>query len=102
MASAALEKAIKSIRLLRVGANLFGYLTRVCYTSFQGELGKHYRFENLKRAARLRGCNELERLGMGATAQSIRQHERWENTTHQLDGTTKGHHKRRARNAEAD
>lgn len=57
MESAALLRAVKSIHLLKPDKNLFAYLTRICYTSFQKELIKYYGFENLKRELRLKAAD---------------------------------------------
>ena len=48
----ALEKLIKSLRTVKLQftpQQIFNFATRTVYTAFLSELGRHYKFENLKR-----------------------------------------------------
>ena len=48
----ALEKLMKSLRTVKLqltAQQIFNFATRTVYTAFLSELGRHYKFENLKR-----------------------------------------------------
>ena len=48
----ALEKLMKSLKTVRLdlaSQQIFNFATRTIYTAFLSELGRHYKFENLKR-----------------------------------------------------
>ena len=50
----ALEKLMKSLKTVRLDLtpqNIFNFATRTVYTAFLSELGRHYKQENIKRAA---------------------------------------------------
>ena len=48
----AIEKLMKSLRTVKLeltAQQIFNFATRTVYTAFLSELGRHYKFENLKR-----------------------------------------------------
>ena len=50
----ALEKLMKSLKTVKLdltAQNIFNFATRTVYTAFLSELGRHYKQENIKRAA---------------------------------------------------
>ena len=50
----ALEKLMKSLRTVKLeltAQQIFNFATRTVYTAFLSELGRHYKQENIKRAA---------------------------------------------------
>ena len=50
----ALEKLIKSLKTVKLQfttQQIFNFATRTIYTAFLSELGRHYKQENIKRAA---------------------------------------------------
>ena len=50
----ALEKLMKSLKTVKLEFTphqIFNFATRTIYTAFLSELGRHYKFENTKRAA---------------------------------------------------
>lgn len=44
-----LMKSLKTVKLELAHQQIFNFATRTVYTAFLSELGKHYKFENLKR-----------------------------------------------------
>ena len=44
-----LMKSLKTVKLSLTAQNIFNFATRTVYTAFLSELGRHYKFENLKR-----------------------------------------------------
>ena len=44
-----LMKSLKTVKLYLTTQQLFNFATRTIYTAFLSELGRHYKFENLKR-----------------------------------------------------
>lgn len=46
-----LMKSLKTVKLEFTPHQIFNFATRAVYTAFLSELGRHYKFENTKRAA---------------------------------------------------
>ena len=46
-----LMKSLKTVKLYLTSQQIFNFATRTVYTAFLSELGRHYKFENTKRAA---------------------------------------------------
>ena len=46
-----LMKSLKTVKLSLTAQNIFNFATRTVYTAFLSELGRHYKQENIKRAA---------------------------------------------------
>ena len=46
-----LMKSLKTVKLYLTPQQIFNFATRTVYTAFLSELGRHYKFENIKRAA---------------------------------------------------
>ena len=46
-----LMKSLKTVKLYLTPQQIFNFATRTVYTAFLSELGRHYKFENTKRAA---------------------------------------------------
>ena len=46
-----LMKSLKTVKLEFTAQQIFNFATRTVYTAFLSELGRHYKFENTKRAA---------------------------------------------------
>ena len=46
-----LMKSLKTVKLDLTAQNIFNFATRTVYTAFLSELGRHYKYENTKRAA---------------------------------------------------
>ena len=46
-----LMKSLKTVNLALTTQQIFNFATRTVYTAFLSELGRHYKFENTKRAA---------------------------------------------------
>ena len=44
-----LMKSLKTVKLEFTAQQIFNFATRTVYTAFLSELGRHYKFENLKR-----------------------------------------------------
>ena len=44
-----LMKSLKTVKLELTAQQIFNFATRTVYTAFLSELGRHYKFENLKR-----------------------------------------------------
>ena len=44
-----LMKSLKTVKLYLTSQQIFNFATRTVYTAFLSELGRHYKFENLKR-----------------------------------------------------
>ena len=44
-----LMKSLTTVKLSLTAQNIFNFATRTVYTAFLSELGRHYKFENLKR-----------------------------------------------------
>ena len=44
-----LMKSLKTVKLYLTPQQIFNFATRTVYTAFLSELGRHYKFENLKR-----------------------------------------------------
>ena len=44
-----LMKSLKTVKLQLTASQIFNFATRTVYTAFLSELGRHYKFENLKR-----------------------------------------------------
>ena len=44
-----LMKSLKTVKLQLTAQQVFNFATRTVYTAFLSELGRHYKFENLKR-----------------------------------------------------
>ena len=44
-----LMKSLKTVKLVLTSQQVFNFATRTVYTAFLSELGRHYKFENLKR-----------------------------------------------------
>ena len=44
-----LMKSLKTVKLYLTPQQVFNFATRTVYTAFLSELGRHYKFENLKR-----------------------------------------------------
>ena len=44
-----LMKSLKTVNLALTAQQIFNFATRTVYTAFLSELGRHYKFENLKR-----------------------------------------------------
>ena len=44
-----LMKSLKTVKLYLTAQQIFNFATRTVYTAFLSELGRHYKFENLKR-----------------------------------------------------
>ena len=44
-----LMKSLKTVKLQLTAQQIFNFATRTVYTAFLSELGRHYKFENLKR-----------------------------------------------------
>ena len=46
-----LMKSLKTVKLNFTTQQIFNFATRTIYTAFLSELGRHYKYENIKRAA---------------------------------------------------
>ena len=46
-----LMKSLKTVKLVLTSQQVFNFATRTVYTAFLSELGRHYKQENIKRAA---------------------------------------------------
>ena len=46
-----LMKSLRTVKLYLTAQQIFNFATRTVYTAFLSELGRHYKFENTKRAA---------------------------------------------------
>ena len=46
-----LMKSLKTVKCELMPQQIFNFATRTVYTAFLSELGRHYKFENIKRAA---------------------------------------------------
>ena len=78
----ALEKLMKSLRTVKLyltPQQIFNFATRTVYTAFLSELGRHYKYENTKRAATRKYLESSPYIDVRTREQMISEIDQFEN-----------------------
>ena len=74
-----LMKSLKTVKLYLTPQQIFNFATRTVYTAFLSELGRHYKFENTKRAATRKYLESSTFIDVRTREQMISEIDQFEN-----------------------
>ena len=74
-----LMKSLKTVKLSLTAQNIFNFATRTVYTAFLSELGRHYKYANIKRAATRKYLESSPFIDVRTREQMISEIDQFEN-----------------------
>ena len=74
-----LMKSLKTVNLALTPQQIFNFATRTVYTAFLSELGRHYKYENTKRAATRKYLESSPYIDVRTREQMISEIDQFEN-----------------------
>ena len=84
-----LMKSLKTVKLYLTPQQIFNFATRTIYTAFLSELGRHYKYENTKRAATRKYLESSPFIDTRTREQMINEIDQFENEIERKKKETK-------------